>query len=91
MKFGTVSGNHVTGSLLGSVESDFAEVAGENSRVGCSSGEDGRQRERVVFTRPVPFCHVFLILEGTAVQGRTAGSAGESGRHFVLGLFELVG
>jgi hypothetical protein len=58
---------------------------------GCGSGEDGRQRERVVFTRPVTFRHVFLILEGTAVQGRTAGSARECGRHFVLCLFELVG
>ena len=66
---------------------------GDVCGTGLRSGEDGRQWERVVGTRPVAFCHVFLILEGIAVQSLTADGARECG-HLVsdlwLGLVLLV-
>jgi len=71
----------MTGSLLRSVESEMAEAAGQSDRTrrGC---RDGRQGERVVVTNPVVFSHVFLVLESAAIEGDTAGGAGECGRHF---------
>ena len=50
-------------------------------RAESRSGEDARQRESIVVARPVAFCHVLLILESTAVEGRTTGGARECGRH----------
>jgi hypothetical protein len=62
------------------------EVLNRSKRTRRRRSENRRQRERVFFTTgPVAGCHVFLVGEGVvAVEKRTAGGAGECGRHFLF-------